>query len=294
MIVISSQPAACRSQQRLADLVAGLAHAEDEVGLGHQAEVAGLGDHVEGAVVAEGRADPLEDPRHGLDVVGEHLGPRLEDLLQEVGLAVEVGDQVLHPGVGVELVDDADRLGVQPGATVGQVVARDAGDGGVAQLHLLHGLGDTARLVSVERLGLAGVDLAEVAASCALVTTDEEGRLAVLPALEDVGAAGLLAHRVEPLALHEVLQLGVGGAHRGPGLDPFRLALDRRLRVADLEPEQLAAFRSRSLCHSPYSTRPSQRGRGRFRARRGGGTPTPRTRSPRPARARGRARRRPA
>src|SRR5690242_18876878 len=60
--------------QRLADLLAGLAHAEDQVGLGDEAEVAGLGDHVERALVAEGRADPLEDARDGLDVVGQHLG----------------------------------------------------------------------------------------------------------------------------------------------------------------------------------------------------------------------------
>ena len=120
-------------------------------------------------------------------------------------------------------------LGVQPGAAVGQVVAGDAGDGGVAQLHLLHALGDPARLVAVERLGLAGVDLAEVAAPGALVAADEERRLAVLPALEDVGAARLLADRVQALGLHEVLQLAVLRAHRGAGLDPLRLALDRGL-----------------------------------------------------------------
>ena len=99
VIVISSQPASCRSRSAWRDLLAGLAHAEDQVGLGDQAEVAGLGDHVERALVAERRADPLEDARHGLDVVGEHLGPRLEDLAQQVGLAVEVGDQVLDAGV---------------------------------------------------------------------------------------------------------------------------------------------------------------------------------------------------
>ena len=118
VIVISSQPASCRSRSAWRDLLAGLAHAEDQVGLGDQAEVAGLGEHVERAVVAEGRPDPLEDPRHRLDVVGEHLGPRLEHLAEQVGLAVEVGDQVLDAGAGVELVDRAHGLGVQPGAAV--------------------------------------------------------------------------------------------------------------------------------------------------------------------------------
>ncbi|GAA3305919.1 hypothetical protein GCM10020295_60870 [Streptomyces cinereospinus] len=117
-------------------------------------------------------------------------------------------------GLGVDL---ADGLGVQPGAAVGQVVAGDAGDGGVVQVHGDHGLADPAGLVAVERLGPAGVDLAEVAAPGALVAADEEGGLAVLPALVDVRAAGLLADRVQALALHEVLHLGVLGARFSPG-----------------------------------------------------------------------------
>ena len=217
MIVISSQPGGMQVDQRLADLLAGLAHAEDQVGLGDQAEVARLGDDVERAVVAERRPDPLEDPRHRLDVVGEHLGTALEDLAEQVRLTVEVRDQVLHAGLGVELVDLLDRLGVQPGPAVGQVVAGDAGDGGVAQPHRPHRLRDPARLVTVQRLRLAGVDLAEVAAPRALVAADEEGRLAVLPALEDVRAAGRLAHRVQALGLHQALQVLVLRAHPARG-----------------------------------------------------------------------------
>ena len=123
-----------------------------------------------------------------------------------------------------------------------QVVAGDAGDGGVAQLHLLDRLRDPARLVTVERLRLAGVDLAEVAAARALVAADEERRLAVLPALEDVGAARLLADRVQTLGLHQALERGVLRSHLRPGLDPGGLPLDRGLCVADLETEELTAF----------------------------------------------------
>ena len=229
---------------RLADLLAGLAHAEDQVALGDEPVVAGLGEHVERAVVAERRTDALEDARHGLDVVGQHLGPGVEDLLQQLGDAVEVGDEVLDAGAGVELVDLADGLGVEPGTAVGEVVAGDAGDGGVAQLHLLDALGHAARLVAVERSGLAGVDLAEVAAAGALLAADEERGLAVLPALEDVGAAGLLADGVQTLALDEVHQLVVLRAHLRPGLDPLGLLLDGGLGVADLEAQHLAAFGS--------------------------------------------------
>ena len=132
------------------------------------------------------------------------------------GVAVEVGDEQLDPAAGQQRVDLADRLGVEPGAAVGQVVAGDAGDGRVAQAHRGHRLGDPARLVGVELGRLAGVDLAEVAAPGALVAADEEGRLAVLPALVDVGAAGLLAHRVQALALDQAAQLGVLRAHASP------------------------------------------------------------------------------
>src|SRR3712207_9196252 len=71
----------------------------------------------------------------------------------------------------------------------------------------------------------------------------EEGGLAVLPALVDVRAAGLLAHRVQAAGAHQALELGVLRAHPGAGADPRGLALDRRLAVADLQAQQLAAVR---------------------------------------------------
>ena len=151
-------------------------------------------------------------------------------------------------------MDLADRLGVQPRAAVGQVVAGDAGDGGVLQAHRGDALGDPARLVGVEVGRLAGVDLAEVAAPGALVAADEEGGLAVFPALVDVGAAGLFADGVQALAADQRLQLGVLRAGLQPGLDPLGLALDRHLAVADLEAEQFAAGRlergTRGMCRS--------------------------------------------
>src|SRR5207248_6923791 len=92
-------------------------------------------------------------------------------------------------------------------------------------------------------LGLARVDLAEVAAAGAGVAADEERRLAVLPALEDVGAGRLLADGVQPLATNEVLEGGVVRPGAQPGLDPRRLLLDRGRRVARLEAQQPASVR---------------------------------------------------
>jgi hypothetical protein len=95
--------------------------------------------------------------------VREDLGARVEDLVEQTRLAVEVRREQLDAGARVDGVDLPDRLGVQPRAAVGQVVAGDAGDG-VAQLHPAHAVGDAARLVGVVGGRLAGVDLAEVAA----------------------------------------------------------------------------------------------------------------------------------
>ena len=226
----------------LLDLGVLLAHAQDEVALGDQLGVAGHGEHPQRLVVGEGRADPLEDARHRLEVVREHLGAGVEHLADELGHGAEVGREDLDAGVGVERVDLADRLGVEAGGAVGPVVAGDAGDGGVAQAHRAHRLGDPAGLVEVERLRPAGGDVAEVAAPGAGVAADEEGGLAVLPALEDVGAAGLLAHGVQALALDHGGDLGELRAHLGGGADPLRLALDRGLRVARLDPQHAASL----------------------------------------------------
>ena len=52
-------------------------------------------------LVAERRPDPLEDPRHRLQVVREHLGAGVEDLADQLGPRAEVGRQDLDAGVRV-------------------------------------------------------------------------------------------------------------------------------------------------------------------------------------------------
>src|SRR5699024_1954494 len=101
------------------------------------------------------------------------------------------------PGAGVHRVDLLTGAGEQARRTVLEIVAGHAGDGRVAQPHLLDGLRDLEGFHRVHGHRLAGGDVAEVAAPGARVAADEEGRLAILPALEDVGATGLLAHRVQ-------------------------------------------------------------------------------------------------
>src|SRR5262249_21335932 len=157
---------------------------------------------------------------HGLDVVGEHLGPRLEDLPQQSRGAVEVGDEQFDPAALLERVDLPYGLRVEPRPAVGQVVAGDAGDRRVAQAHRGDRLRDPARLVGVELGRLSRVDLAEVAPAGALVAADQEGGFAIFPTFIDVGTARLLADGVQAFALNQTVERGELGAHLGLDLDP--------------------------------------------------------------------------
>ena len=110
-------------------------------------------------------------------------------------------------------------------AAVGQVVAGDGGEHGVAQAHLLDGLGHPLGLARIGGLGVAGVDQAEPAGPGAALAVDHERGGAVAPALGDVGAARLLAHRDELEVAHGPLDLEVLGPEVGLGPHPLGLAL---------------------------------------------------------------------
>ena len=166
----------------------------------------------------------------------KHFRTCREHLLEQFGLRAEVGDQHLDPGARIQLMDLADRFRVQPSTFVVEVVACDTGDRRVLQPHLLNGFGNLARFIHVEGIGLAGVDVAEVASACARGATDEEGGLAVLPAFEDVGACGFLTDRVESEGLHTLLDFEELGTSPEFGLDPLGFAFDGSLRITGFNP----------------------------------------------------------
>ena len=185
--------------QGLRNLGALLAHAQNEVGLSDEAGAASLRDHVKRALVAESRSDALEDARDGFEVVRKHLGSSVEYLAQKFRVSAEIRNQNLHARPGGLTVNFANGFGVQPRSLVVEVIAGHPGNSGVAELHGGNGFADTARLVGIEGIGLAGVNLAEVASTRALRTADEERCLPIFPALVDVGTTGLLAHGVQAL-----------------------------------------------------------------------------------------------
>ena len=96
------------------------------------------------------------------------------------------------------------------GAAVGDIVAVDGGNDDVLQAHLRRRLREPERLERVGRvLRLARVHVAVAAGAGAGVAEDLERRGALAPALGDVRAARLLAHRVEARAVDQLLDVEV-------------------------------------------------------------------------------------
>ena len=85
-------------------------------------------------------------------------------------------------------------------------------------------LGDARRLVRIERARQAGLDVAEGAGARAGVAHDHEGGVLLLPALADIGAAGLLADGVQAVRAHDPLRLRIALRDRRLDADPVGLA----------------------------------------------------------------------
>ena len=139
-------------------------------------------------------------------------------------------------------------------AAVGQVVAGDAGDDDVLEAERADRLGDAARLVVVEPGRAAGLDRAEAAGPGAGVAQDHDRGGALVPALPDVRAVGLLADRVERQAAQEALEVVVVLAGRQARPDPVgvaaqrRRAVGRRLRRPDRRPCAIVGSSPRWAC----------------------------------------------
>ena len=191
----------------------------DFVRTGYPATSFARAEQPERLVVVDLRAAHLPvQPANRLDVVVEDLGPRVEhDAERLLLVAEEVGRQDLHRGCRHLRLERADRRRVVAGALVGQVVPVDGRDDDVLELHLRRGVREPQGLERIRRvLGLAGLDVAVPAGARARVAEDLERRRPAAPALGDVRAAGLLADRVQVVAVDQLLDVEVArvGARR--------------------------------------------------------------------------------
>ncbi len=95
------------------------------------------------------------------------------------------------------------------GAAIGKIVAVHRGNDDMGQAQFEGGFRDMLRLQSIERAGHTGLDVAEGAGAGAGVAHDHEGGVLLVPALADVGATRLLAHRDEAVFLDDFSGIGV-------------------------------------------------------------------------------------
>jgi Ca2+:H+ antiporter len=206
----------------------GLAEADHDAALGrntgvHRPEFL---EQFERMQVLGTRPGLLVKARRGFKVVVHHVGQRLaENFERHVDAAPEVGHQHFDLGGGRGLANRPDAVDEVLGAAVAQVVTVDAGDHHVLESHIGHRLGEVARLVDVERQGLAVADVAERAAPGADVAHDHEGRRALAEALADVGTGGFFADGVQLLLAQDLLDLAEAAALvAGLDANPVRLA----------------------------------------------------------------------
>ncbi len=171
--------------------------------------------------------------RHGLQIVVEHIGLGFGDHFERAFLAQEIRGQDFDRGGRAARADGTDNLREMFGAAIGEIVAIDRGDDDVGEPELEGRFRDMLRLRHIERAGHAGLDVAERAGPGAGVTHDHEGGVLLVPALADVRAAGLLAHRDEAVLLDDLARVGIAAGIRRADPDPVRLRRRQRVRPGD-------------------------------------------------------------
>jgi hypothetical protein len=203
------------------------AEADHKTALGQTlgVELLGVAEYLQGALVLGLRADRVVEAGDRLDVVVEGVGAGVYDGLYCVAIPLEIWGKDLDGAAGDFFPDRAYGPGEDRSPTVRELVAVDARDHGVLEAHLLGGVGHAMRLVEVQLRGLTGEHGAEAARTGTDVAEDHERGGAVVPALADVRAAGLLAHRVEVEAAHGLLDIPVDLAVGDARLQPLGTAM---------------------------------------------------------------------
>ena len=213
-------------------LIALLAETEDDAGLGEQRRRrrTRAPEQLERALVAPAVARDLVEPRDGLRIMVQDVGPGVDHGLERAGRALEIRNQHLDLATRPLPADGANRRGEVRRAAVGQVVAVHRGDDHVLQAESRDRAPDAFGLLAVFPDRFAVRDRAIAAVPRADVAENHERRGPVVPAFADVGTMRLLAHRVQILRAHEGPEPDVVRSSRRPDLEPARLAsiLERR------------------------------------------------------------------
>ena len=142
--------------------------------------------------------------RHRFEIVIEDVGLGRDHFFERAVLAQKIRRQHFDRRLRAALADGADRLREMIGAAVIEIVAIDRRHDDMRKTELGGRLGDILRLERIERARQARAHIAEGAGARAGVAHDHEGGVLLLPALADIGAARLLADRVQAVGAHDL------------------------------------------------------------------------------------------
>ena len=183
------------------DLIGLLTEAEHDPGLGRylRVPVLELCQQVQGPLVVRPGAGLGIEPGHRLQVVVEDIryGRAHEPVQGDRLPAAEVGHQDLQQRLRTARPHRLQAGREVSGTAIAQVVPVHRGDDDIAQTHGGNGLGQVVGFGRVGRPGAAVRHVAERAAAGADIPEDHEGGGAVVEALPEIRAIGLLADRGE-------------------------------------------------------------------------------------------------
>ncbi len=167
-------------------------------------------------------------------IVIEHIGLRRHHDFKRTVLAQEIRRQDLDGRARAARADGADGLREMLGAAVGEIVTIHRSDDDMGEPKLECGLRDMFRFQRIERPGHPGLDVAEGAGAGTGVAHDHEGGVLLVPALADVRATRLLAHRDEAVLLDDFAGIGIAARVRRAHANPVRLRRRERIRPVHL------------------------------------------------------------
>src|SRR5699024_2105075 len=143
------------------------------------------------------RTDALENTGDRFQVVRKNLWTCFEYFLQQIRFAREIWGEVFYTGVGIELVNLAHDLCVEPRALVGQIITSDTRDRCGVKIYLVGIFREAACLVGIQSLRFTSGNIAEITTTGTAISADEEGRFSGLPAFMDIWTTCLLANRMQ-------------------------------------------------------------------------------------------------
>ena len=232
------------------------AETEDDPRLGRQGRRRGAraAEQLERALVPAAVARHAIEPRHGLGVVIEDVGPGVDHGRERGGIALKVRNEHLDAAARGVVSHGAHRGGPVRGAAVGEVVAVDRGDHDVLEAEIAHGARNPLGLLAILPGRTAVGDRAVAAVPRAHVAEDHERRRRVFPALADVRTVRFFTHRVQVGVAHQALEPQIIGSAGGAYLQP------RRLAFADLDDGKLHAHsQNRIIMPRRFSRRTNAR-----------------------------------